>query len=240
MSIIRIQWTDTCAFPGCLDIIPNIRYPVFVMLARSFAPQLLADIPVFRAADLKASTGGGSWRLENLEGTLAEVSEETACGAVSFVTEIILEAQGRNEPVAWVAGVSSIWYPPDLADRGVDLGSLVVIRAGGADESLTAAEWLVRSGALGLMIVDAEGEWKASDASLGRILKLAERSQCAVIFLTRKRPHEPSLGSRISLRGCVSRSGSEPFRIAMTTLKDKRSNSSSRQGRQYHGPSGMH
>jgi hypothetical protein len=105
---------------------------------------------------------------------------------------------------------------------------------------MTAAEWLVRSGALGLVIVDADGEWKASDASLGRIQKLAERSQCAVIFLTRKRPHEPSLGSRISLRGCISRNGSEPFHTAITTVKDKRSNSSSRQNRQYDGPSGMH
>jgi recombination protein RecA len=217
-----------------------MRYPVLVMPARSLAPHLIAEIPVFRATELRASPGGGSWRLENLAGILAEVSEETACGAVSFVAEVILEAQGRNEPVAWVAGVSSIWYPPDLADRGVDLSSLAVIRAGGEDESLTAAEWLVRSGALGLVIVDADGDWKASDASLGRILKLAERSRCAVVFLARKSAHEPSLGSHISLRGCVSRNGSEPFHIAITTIKDKRSSSSSRQSRQYHGPSGMH
>jgi hypothetical protein len=210
------------------------------MPSRSLAPQLLAEIPVFRAVELRASSGVGSWRLENLIGILAEISEETACGAVSFVTEIILEAQRRNEPVAWVAGVMSTWYPPDLASRGVDLGAVAVIRAGGEDESLTAAEWLVRSGALGLVIIDAEGEWKASDASLGRIQKLAERSRCAVVFLTRKRTHEPSLGSRISLRGCITRSGSEPFHIAINTIKDKRSNSSHRQSRQYDGPSGMH
>jgi hypothetical protein len=210
------------------------------MLGRSLAPHLLAEIPVIRATELRASPGGGSWKLENLTGILAEVSEETACGAVSFVTEIVLEAQDRNEPVAWVAGVSSIWYPPDLSDRGVDLSAVAVIRASGEEESLTAAEWLVRSGALGLVIVDADGEWKASDASLGRIQKLAERSQCAVVFLTRKRPHEPSLGSRISLRGCIGRDGLQPFHISITTVKDKRSNSSSRQNRQYDGPSGMH
>ena len=210
------------------------------MTARSLTSQRIADIPVFRAAELKAGPGGGSWRLENLVGILAEISEETACGAVSFAAEIIHEAQGRNEPVAWVAGPSSIWYPPDLSDRGVDLSAVAVIRAGGEKESLTAAEWLVRSGAWGLVIVDAEGEWRASDSSLGRIQKLAERGQSAVLFLTRKRPNEPSLGSRISLRGCVSRTGSEAFRIAITTCKDKRSNVSSRQNRQYHGPSGMH
>ena len=211
-----------------------------VMPARSLAPHLLADVPVFRATDLKASPGGGSWRLENLAGILAEISEEMACGAVSFAAEMILEAQSQNEPVAWVAGGSSIWYPPDLSARGVDLAAVAVIRAGGEDESLTATEWLVRSGALGLVIVDADGDWKGSDASLGRILKLAERSRCAVVFLTRKRADQPSLGSRISLRGCISRSGTEPFHIAITTVKDKRSNSSSRQSRRYHGPSGMH
>ena len=223
-----------------LDKPLNIRYPVLVILARTLAPHLLAEIPVVRATELKASPRGVSWSLESLAGILAEISEETACGAISFVTEIILDAQRRNEPVAWVAGVSSIWYPPDLADRGVDLSTLAVIRAGGEEESLTATEWLVRSGAVGLVIVDAQGEWKASDASLGRVLKLAERSQCAVVFLTRKLSHEPSLGSRISLRGCISRNGEEPFHIAITIVKDKRSNSSSRQGRQYHGPSGMH
>jgi recombination protein RecA len=210
------------------------------MPARSLAPQPLSEIPVFRAAQMRASSGAGTWRFENLVGILAEISEETACGAVSFVTEIMLEAQGRNEPVAWVAGVSTTWYPPDLAERGVDLGAVALIRAGGEDESLTATEWLVRSGAPGLVIVDAEGAWKATDASLGRIQKLAERSRCAVVFLTRKCAHEPSLGSRISLRGCITRSGSEPFHIAINIVKDKRSNVSSRQIRQYHGPSGMH
>jgi recombination protein RecA len=210
------------------------------MPARSLAPQLIAEIPVFRATKLRPVAGGGSWQFENLVGILSEISEETACGAVSFVADIILEAQCRNEPVAWVAGARSTWFPPDLADRGVDLSAVTVIRAGGEEGSLTAAEWLVRSGAWGLVIVDADGEWKASDASLGRILKLAGRSQCAAVFLTRKRPHEPSLGSRISLRGCVTRIGPEPFHIAITTIKDKRSNASSRISRQYHGPSGMH
>ena len=210
------------------------------MLARTFAPHLLAEIPVIRAAELRASSGGGSWRLENLAGIMAEISEETACGAVSFAAEMILEAQRLNEPVAWVAGVSSIWYPPDLSDRGVDLSAVAVIRVGGEDESLTAVEWLVRSGALGLVIVDADGDWKGSDAPLGRIQKLSERGRCAVVFLTRKRAHDPSLGSRISLRGCMTSSGTDPFHVAITTIKDKRSNSGSRQGRQYHGPSGMH
>ena len=84
------------------------------------------------------------------------------------------------------------------------------------------------------------GQWNVSDASLGRIQKLAERSQCAVLFLTRKQRHDPSLGSRISVRGLVTRSGAAPFIVDIHTIKDKRSNTSARQRRQFNGPPGMH
>ena len=211
-----------------------------MMASQQLSPQSFAGLPVFRATGLKASTGGGSWRFDNLVGVLAEISEEVASGAVSFVAEIIAEAQGRSEPVAWVAGTDSIFFPPDLLARGVDLSAVAVIRSGGETASLTAAEWLVRSGSMGLVIIDCEGQWNVSDASLGRILKLAERNLCAVAFLTRKRRHDPSLGSRIALRGCITRSVTGTFVIDIHTVKDKRSNSSSRQSRQYHGPSGMY
>ena len=200
----------------------------------------LSAIPVFRAANLRIPARQDPWRFENLAGVLAEISEESPSGALSFLTEIICDAQRQGQPVAWVAGTDSIFFPPDLALRGVDLASLAVVRAGGETESLAAVEWLVRSGALGLVLVDAEEEWSVTDAALGRILKVAEKSSCAVIFLTRKRARDPSLGSRISLRGCVSRSGLGPFTVLVHTVKDKRSNSASRQSRQYHGPSGMH
>lgn len=201
---------------------------------------VLADIPVVRAAALPGASGGGSWSYESLLGVLAEVSEETPSGAVSFVTEIIIEAQRRREPVAWVSGTQSIFFPPDMAARGVELSAVAVIRAGGETDSLTAAEWLAGSGAFGLLVVDAEGEWNVSDASLGRVQKLAERNQCAVLFLTRKRRNDPSLGSRISVRGFVARSGAAPFVTDICTVKDKRSNTSTRQRRQYNGPPGMY
>ena len=202
----------------------------------------LADIPVIRAADLKAPTGGGSWGFSNLIGILSEISEEIPSGALSFMAEIIADSQGQKEPVAWVAGEESVFFPPDLSQRGVDLSALAVIRAGGESESLIAAEWLLRSGAFGLVVVDCEGNWKVEDAILGRIQRIADRNQCAVVFLTRKRQADPSLGSRITLRGCIRRAGTGngPLAVDILTLKDKRSNSGSRQNRQYNGPAGMH
>ena len=203
-------------------------------------PHPLADIPVFRAVTLKKAAGGGSWQFDNLVGILSEVSEEVPSGAVSFAAEIIAEAQTQKETVAWVTGTESIFFPPDLRSRGVDLSAVAVIRVNGETDSLMAAEWLVRSGAMGLVVVDLDAHGNITDASLGRLLKLAERNLCAVTFLTRKRGQDPSLGSRISLRGCITRSGSGPFVIDIHTTKDKRSNSSSRQSRWYHGPPGMH
>ena len=210
------------------------------MSSSSAAPQSLADIPVFRAATLRQTGGGASWRFDSLIGILAEVSEEKPSGAVSFAADIIAEAQSQNEPVAWVSGTVSIFFPPDLRSRGVDLSAVAVIRVRGEADSLMAAEWLVRSGAMGLVIVDLEEQGNITDASLGRLLKLAERNLCAVLFLTRKRSQDVSLGSRISLRACITRTGSAPFVVDIRTTKDKRSNSGSRQSRWYHGPPGMH
>ncbi len=223
-----------------LDGVLNKCYPIPVMRQHALTARPLADLPIFRAASMQKAAGGGTWRFDNLVGVLAEISEEAPSGAVSFAAEIIAEAQARSEPVAWVAGTDSVFFPPDLLARGIDLSAVAVVRAGGEAESLTAAEWLVRSGALGLVIVDCGAGWDVSDASLGRILKLAELRRCAVLFLTRKRRHDPSLGSRISLRGCVTRSAAGAFSVEIHTVKDKRSNSVSRQGRHYHGPPGMY
>jgi recombination protein RecA len=210
------------------------------MPQRLFSSLAFADLPVFHAVTLKKATGGGSWRFDNLIGILAEVSEEVPSGAVSFVAEIMAEAQSQNEAIAWVAGAETIFFPPDLAERGLDLSAIAVIRAGGETDSLTATEWLARSGAMGLVVVDANGNWSVSDASLGRIQKIAERNHCAIVFLTRKRRQDPSLGSRIALRGCIRRSDAGPFAIDIHAIKDKRANSSSRQSRRYHGPTGMY
>jgi recombination protein RecA len=210
------------------------------MPQQSVTSHALADLQVVRAATLKKAPGGGSWQFANLVGILAEISEEMPSGAVSFAAGIISEAQGKGEPAAWVAVTQSIFFPPDFSQRGIDLSALAVIRAGGETDSLAATEWLVRSGAMGLVVVDTNGSWSVSDGSLGRIQKLAERNQCAVLFLSRKRLADPSLGSRISVRGCITRTGSGRFGIAIHTIKDKRANASSRLSRQYHGPTGLY
>jgi recombination protein RecA len=210
------------------------------MPSRVLAPNLLADIPLIRAAQLGAAPARGTWHYQDLVGVLAEISEERAAGAVSFAVEIMGQAQAAREHAAWVAAAGSLFFPPDLAARGIDLSALTVIRAGGCPESFLAAEWLARSGAVGLVIVDLNENPVVSDSALGRIQKIAERSPAAVVFLTRKKARDPSLGSRISVRGNVSRQGTAPLAVTITTVRDKRAGAGSRLGRHYDGPPGVH
>jgi recombination protein RecA len=210
------------------------------MLTGAQSLSSLVDLPIVRASNLRSAAGSGSWQFADLIGALAEISQETPCGAISFAAEIIAEAQREREPVVWVAGTESVFFPADFCRRGIDVSAVAVIRAGGAGDSLRAAEWLVGSGAVGLVVIDAGGKWSVSEAALGRIQKRAERSRCAVLFLTRKRPRDPSLGSRILRRGFITRSGGDPFLVEIHTVRDTRSHSSSRQRRQYRGPAGMH
>src|SRR6185503_11689 len=105
-----------------------------------------------------------------------ELSAAGPVATLTCATGLVLEAQEAAEPVAWiaiaggaaqergsaghryggsgfaVAGAS--FYPPDLADSGVDLDALVVVHAPGGLAGVRAAERLLRSGAFGLVVLD--------------------------------------------------------------------------------------
>lgn len=89
---------------------------------RAQALSSLSALPLFRASNLNRAGTPGSWTFDNLFGTVAEISEETPCGALSFVVEIILQAQWEGEPVAWVAALESVFFPEDFAHRGTHHG----------------------------------------------------------------------------------------------------------------------
>jgi len=162
---------------------------------------------VFKAGDLLRNAKGASvnpWKYASLIGQLSELSEEIPSGAIGFVAELIAEAQRQGEPAAWVAGRDSIFYPPDLAECGVDLDGVTVVWAKGATRAMIAADQLLRSGAFGFLTVDLGREWRVSDAALGKLRRLAEMHEAAVVFLTEKKAQEQSIGSMISLRGIVA------------------------------------
>ena len=199
----------------------------------------LVHLPVVRASDLRPAAVPGAWHFQSVVGILSEISEAMPSGALSVAADIIAEAQREREPVAWVAGPQSIFYPVDFLRRGIDLSAVAVIRAGGPLDALRSLEWLVRSGAVGLAVVDAQDAWRVSDSSLGRLQRLAERSHCAVLFLTRKHPRDASLGTRICRRAFVTSDPAAACLAAIHTVKDNLAHRSTRERRQYRGPAGM-
>jgi hypothetical protein len=156
--------------------------------------------------------------LEYWSGRVAELSEGGYWGALSLTARLMEQAQKRGEQSAWIAAADTIFFPPDLTWRGVDLAALTVIWPHERGSTLQAADWLVRSGAFALVVIDSFEE-RISDTELGRLGRLAEESYTAMVFLTHKRDDEPSLGTQVSLRVAVRAC---PEGAVAVTLKDKR------------------
>lgn len=165
------------------------------------------------------------WGLEGLRGRLVELSARGATATLTTAVELVLEAQDAAEPVGWVTLGNATFYPPDVADSGVDLAALVVVRVRDATAAAHAAERLLRSGAFGLVVLDfgGAGTVEVPLAHQGRLVTLAQTHDAAVVCITEKPAEAPSLGSLISLRAEALRShGREHHEVTLRVLKDKR------------------
>lgn len=169
-----------------------------------------------------------SWRVEDLYGRLVEISGGRDGAQLTVAFGLVRLAQAREEPVAIVQTRGRTFYPPDVADSGIDLEALVVTRVPTVGDVPRAAEHFVRSGAFGLVVLELGANPNVPMPLLTRLSGLAKKHECAVVFLTEKRPEHPSLGSLISLRGEAVRrrigaSGTEPgFDVIVRVSKDKR------------------
>ncbi|MET0391371.1 MAG: recombinase A [Polyangiales bacterium] len=169
--------------------------------------------------------------LAELAGRLVELSGDGAAAVLTAATKLVLDAQAALEPAAWIGTDESSFYPPDVAESGVDLSALLVVRVPAARltraRSATlavAAERLVRSGAFGLVVLDLGRESALSQPLQSRLLGLAQHHQTAVLCLTEKPEETPSIGSLISVRVHVGRAwlGCERFECELRVRKDKR------------------
>lgn len=190
------------------------------------------------------------WSLDTLRGRLVELSAQGAAATLTAAIELVVEAQVQSEPVAWIASKTGTFYPPDVADSGVDLAALVVIRADGV-AAARAAERLLRSGAFGLVVVDLSPSGDVSSQGRcqvdlnqpgagnrpspidstqleggsvqGRLINLAQAHDAAVVCITDKPRDAASLGSLISLRAEAMRiRDRDGLAVAVRALKDKR------------------
>lgn len=168
-----------------------------------------------------------NWDLDALRGRLVELSARGATATLTAAIELVCEAQIKAEPVAWIAPAAGTFYPPDVADSGVDLAALVVVRVRDSVGAARVAERLLRSSAFGLVVIDLCGpDGTSADLSTaiqGRLVTLAQTHDCALICITDKTPEAASLGSLVSLRAEALRMCErDQATVTVKALKDKR------------------
>lgn len=130
-----------------------------------------ATAKVMSLDELRARRGGeqvdAAWGLAALRGRLVELSARGATATLTTAMELVVEAQTQREPVAWLTLANGTFYPPDVAECGVDLAALVVVRAPDATAAARAAERILRSGAFGLVVIDLAGASVGAGSSAG-------------------------------------------------------------------------
>lgn len=181
---------------------------------------------LFSAGSLKRtaeSTQPTQWTLPEIAGRLVEISGSRAMTSLTLAFGLVLEAQHRGEPVAWGMPSDSFFYPPDAAQRGVDLGALVVVRVPDILDVPRAGEKFLRSGSFGLVVLDI-GISEISMPLQARLAGLARQHHTALVCLTEKENKELSLSSLVSLRVHAERARALEggFTCMLKVLKDKR------------------
>lgn len=201
------------------------------------SPALAADIH----RGLKRAEMPSVWGLDAFIGRFCEISGTEATAALTLAAGLVGEAQRRGEPVAWMTQRQSSFYPPDIAATGVDLGALPVIWTASPLDAARAADLLLRSGAFGLIVMDLGKCHELPLAAQNRLAALAKKHDTALLCLTCKEAHQPSIGSLVSLRAQATRTGriQQRFHCEARVIKDKRLGPGwSHRGR-YHGPDGL-
>jgi recombination protein RecA len=210
-----------------------------------------AAAQVVRGLDgYRVHPGQARFCLEELAGRLIELSGEGASAVLTLAVGLVLDAQAAREPVAWVGSDACSFYPPDLAESGVDLEVLVVVRLalssgarpGSQAQALAvAAERLLRSGAFGLVVIDLGKAAEISQPLQSRLLGLAQHHHTALLCLTEKSEETPSLGSLVSLRAQAVRTwlGRDRFACELRVRKDKRRGPTWSEREVFRGPLGL-
>lgn len=192
-------------------------------------------------------------RAPELMGRLAELvgSGDGTAGQLSVAVGLLQEVQAAGEPVAWIHSTAPPPYPPDLAERGVDLESLAVVRVagrggagrGGAGDRamLRAADQLLRSGAFGLVVLDYLKRPLAPLAAQVRLAGLCRQHHCALLCLGPE-PAFPmaSLRARVERSRATGPSGkADRYVCTVEVDKDKRRGRQWRYEQHFDGPVGM-
>lgn len=137
--------------------------------------------------------------LDALRGRIVELSSVGLQGLGGVAARYLWEAQVAGHWPVWVS-CGAVPLAEDLQAAGVDLDALVVVRAGSLAGALRAAERVMRSSVCGLVVVDVAAHAQLPASSVGRLLKIAQRSESACVFLGARERTRASLSPLVSLR----------------------------------------
>jgi recombination protein RecA len=182
-----------------------------------------------------------AWRLPAFTGRFGEVSGGHAGASLTLVLRLVLEAQRQGEPAVWVVGATGSFFPPDAAEVGIDLAALIVVRAGATPPAVRAADHLLRSGGFGLIVLDFGVDTRVPIHAQTRLVGLAKKHGTALLCITEKEDHLPSLGSLVSLRVQTARTerDGDRYRCEARAVKDKRKGPGWSHSEVYRGPDGL-
>lgn len=191
---------------------------------------------------LEAPSKRTEWKLGTFVGRLAEISADASGSPMTLAFRLVLDAQRHGEPAVWIGQRESVFYPPDVAETGVDLAALPVVRAPDPTGAARAADLLARSGGFGLVLIDLGRAGRLPVPAQTRLAGLAKRHGVAVVCLTEKDEERPSIGSLVSLRAHTTGTGrsEDRFRCEALVLKDKRRGPGWKHEVVCHGPDGLH
>ncbi len=190
--------------------VPSTRVPSAVALS-----DILADARVWKLKDappcssrpawstglqaLDARLPGGGWPTASL----VEVLLETAgLGEVQLFLPALVECQHRSGEASWLVWIAPPHepYAPALAQQGIELDRLLVVRPASATEALWAAEQALRSGVCAAVLLWLQG----TDDRWLRRLKLAAEAGGSLGVLFRPDRHRFE-SSPASLRLALTR-----------------------------------
>jgi hypothetical protein len=182
------------------------------------------------------------WDLEMLRGRVVEISGRQSAGKTSTALELIEQSHLQSRPAAWISiGDEQCFFPPDVAERAIDLESLPVICVDTISQAQVAADELVKSGGIDCVVVENMDNESVSTGLMKRLVQNAERHNAAVAFLTEKPRRWSRISPIASLRVDISTVRTEDgFLTQLDPLVDKRHGPSWELEKTYDGPPGLY
>ncbi len=227
--------------PHSAPCAPSARTPTTRPAFDDASIAAASTLPVLSARASDSLPNARSLDPRDLAGRLCELCGEHASATLTQACALVRRAQEQGAHVGWIGARGSSFFPPDVEAAGVDLDALALVRVPKLRDLATAADLLARSGAFDLVVLDlAAASARLPLFALTRLAGLARAHDCAIVFLTRKRSDEPSLGSLVSLRGDVTQRRTHTGWVCeLSVTKDRRHPGGWSRREECHGPPGL-